>query len=1054
MMVSFMEWVISASALIVVVLLLRGLLGKRISAGLRYGLWAVVLIRLLVPVSLAVTVPQLPKWTPPEVMQEDSVYVLPVSSLPLESSGVYVTEDGSLGDSNSFGYPRLTSDGERVVRYADKITPLELLKWVWIIGAAALGIVLAVFNLRFSRRLRRVRRPLEGSNAPIPIYAAPALPSPCLVGLFFPAVYVTEEAAANPAMLRHVLAHELTHYNHLDHLWSVLRGVALAVHWWNPLVWLAVVCSRRDGELACDEGALKQLGDSERAAYGETLLSLVTAKVRPADLLSFTTTMSGGKRSLRERIQRIAHQPRQLASAVVAVVIVLSLSVLVAFGQAKEPEAHPGEDRLPSEAAPVDTAAPNDWQNAEITVDESGIAHIRYPLQDGVRDLSSRPIPAPQEWMEPGSLESRKGAAALQYSPDIWARLVSETDGWLVACYERGVAAADTYVYKTEDGGLNWTEVTMPGTSWHIADVGFLSPERLIVAQRLFDGAPCFITKDGGETWEEIELPDVQVLSIGSIADTVYMDIGVHEGDPATFTMTSFDMGDNWTVSSPAGLRRYILTDLDHDGLTDSLQLRQTEDSGFTLWELKFTASYMSSPTWEGEAIEHHTGWTSFFLCHMNGEEYLLQYTPYMSTGNGYYSYKLFYLTASGGEVVIQENSVEFDINFDLDSHQFYPETISAFMEEINALLAQSELLVNTDENLIGTFQKEGRLYDSLWWLDDIRNDSLTLLDALRNYAKFAGGYPDENAAFPEMDLDHDGKPDELVLRTEPDPLGWSYDGTVWTLQCDLSGGGTWEIEGKPSLPGENAVFLYRMDGEDYLLVYTPYFWHGQGYYDYRLIWLDGSREVVVQENSVDFSVRFRTYPELEEPGFEPEAIAAFMDEVNALLAGSVQLVNTNIYLEQVFTGHGRLYDDLYWLDDKWREDGLTMLEILQNYGSYFGDHPDSAWSMLADLLEGLTEEDVPMFDGDTAELVRLLRSAERGSRFYTWSSEADAYVGNGAEEEDYTIWNLPLADGSTLWLLACEEKPSVLMIYETPEETVSAFYTAPELKNLILSND
>ena len=91
MTVSFMEWVISASALIVVVLLLRGLLGKRIGAGLRYGLWAVVLIRLLVPVSffsLPAVMPQLPKWTPPEVMQEESIYVLPVSSLPLENSGV------------------------------------------------------------------------------------------------------------------------------------------------------------------------------------------------------------------------------------------------------------------------------------------------------------------------------------------------------------------------------------------------------------------------------------------------------------------------------------------------------------------------------------------------------------------------------------------------------------------------------------------------------------------------------------------------------------------------------------------------------------------------------------------------------------------------------------------------------------------------------------------------------------------------------------------------------------------------------------------------------
>lgn len=110
------------------------------------------------------------------------------------------------------------------------------------------------------------------------------------------------------------------------------------------------MCNRRDGELACDKGALKRLGDSERAAYGATLLLLVTVKVRPADLLSLTTTMPGGKRSLRERIQRIAHQPKQLVSAVAAVVIVLSLSVLVAFGQAREKKTSQDRD-IPSSSS-------------------------------------------------------------------------------------------------------------------------------------------------------------------------------------------------------------------------------------------------------------------------------------------------------------------------------------------------------------------------------------------------------------------------------------------------------------------------------------------------------------------------------------------------------------------------------------------------------------------------------------------------------------------------------------------------------------------------------
>ena len=80
-----------------------------------------------------------------------------------------------------------------------------------------------------------------------------------LMGLLRPCLYLPGEDWSGQA-LSFILRHELTHYRHLDHIWSILRGIALAVHWWNPLVWLAVVYSRRDGELACDEGALKRLG--------------------------------------------------------------------------------------------------------------------------------------------------------------------------------------------------------------------------------------------------------------------------------------------------------------------------------------------------------------------------------------------------------------------------------------------------------------------------------------------------------------------------------------------------------------------------------------------------------------------------------------------------------------------------------------------------------------------------------------------------------------------------------------------------------------------------
>ena len=57
--------------------------------------------------------------------------------------------------------------------------------------------------------------------------------TPCLFGLFRPAIYVTPEASGDPALLAHTLAHEETHYRHGDHIWSALRCLCLVVHWYR-----------------------------------------------------------------------------------------------------------------------------------------------------------------------------------------------------------------------------------------------------------------------------------------------------------------------------------------------------------------------------------------------------------------------------------------------------------------------------------------------------------------------------------------------------------------------------------------------------------------------------------------------------------------------------------------------------------------------------------------------------------------------------------------------------------------------------------------------------
>ena len=363
-----LEWVLTSSFLILAVLALRALLGRRVSAGLKYALWAVVLVRLLVPVQLFTT-----PVTGSSVMRETGVEqwvtlpALPSDPIPAASPAL-APAPTQLPDGTLIVYQ---PNPAPVTVKTQPIPSLRALGWLWLTGTAAMTAALVLSNLRFARRLRRMRIFLEGVSCPVPVYTALALPSPCLFGLFRPAVYLTPQTAEDPAMLRHVLAHETTHLRHFDHLWNVLRSAALALHWWNPLVWLSAVLSRRDCELACDEGALKRLGDGERFAYGRTLLALVTQRPRPRDLLRCATTMTGGQKSVFDRVNRIAKAPKRWLGAAVLAVVLAALACACAFGSAAEPDQTPSPSpgpSAPAEPSPLPTGP--DWLDLDMDIPE------------------------------------------------------------------------------------------------------------------------------------------------------------------------------------------------------------------------------------------------------------------------------------------------------------------------------------------------------------------------------------------------------------------------------------------------------------------------------------------------------------------------------------------------------------------------------------------------------------------------------------------------------------------------------------------------------------
>lgn len=339
-------WALTSSLLILAVLLLRLLLREDLSARARYALWAVVLVRLLIPFQLSVPNLSLPDAAglaptfsdPLEDFQDTGIYAFPTGEVNPDlasSSGTDIVSYG-ITSRQILGLPVQYIDGcdvateEGLVSYALYLPLSYLLLLLWAAGALAVGTALLVSNLRFSRRLR-LDVPLH-IGFPMKIYVVAGLPSPCLFGLRRPAIYLPPEIAGDETARAHVLAHEYTHYRHRDHIWSLLRCLCLVFHWYNPLVWAAALLSKRDGELACDEGAVARLGEAERIPYGRTLVSMVAQRsLRPADLLSCSTSMTGGARTIRRRVTQLIQHPRTKKAALTMAAVALICASLVVF---------------------------------------------------------------------------------------------------------------------------------------------------------------------------------------------------------------------------------------------------------------------------------------------------------------------------------------------------------------------------------------------------------------------------------------------------------------------------------------------------------------------------------------------------------------------------------------------------------------------------------------------------------------------------------------------------------------------------------------------------
>ena len=333
-----MQWIVSSSVLILVVIALRYVLRGKLSLRMQYALWLLVLVRLLVPVSFGASDLSVMNAVPERApTMQQGTYKQDIigerNDAPANAGTVGVPAQ-SMSEAAPPDLVQNVTTATVTAPTVEKTDWARIAKTVWLAGAAALGLVFLAVNLRFGKKLRRSRERVEETDACLPVYESGETDTPCLFGVAKPSIYVTPDTRTEAETLRYALAHEQTHYRHGDNLWAVLRGVCLALHWYNPLVWWAAELSRRDAELACDEATIRRIGESERAAYGRTLIRM-TCEKRPALLVTATMMTDSGK-GLKERISLLVKKPKTAAYTAVAVLLIACLSIACTFTGGRE----------------------------------------------------------------------------------------------------------------------------------------------------------------------------------------------------------------------------------------------------------------------------------------------------------------------------------------------------------------------------------------------------------------------------------------------------------------------------------------------------------------------------------------------------------------------------------------------------------------------------------------------------------------------------------------------------------------------------------------------
>ena len=487
---------LTACIIVAIVLAVRLLAGKKLPRRFSYAMWGLVLLRLILPVSLPspVSIFTPTDYTPQYTIYEDLAEAVPptpsfpsielvpetpaasdeeaAASIPKESSETSPTESvpaETEPDSDVVASLPVSDNPQNGLD--EQLLPVAG-SCIWICGVLLLlmggaGTYLVLLQKYktaclyhdqqlFDRCNRLLRHPLRRRVA---LYTSACAESPMVIGYLRPRI-ILPDGVFPEEQLECMVVHELIHIRRGDHLIRLVSLAVTCVHWFNPLIWLALKYSAKDMELSCDEAALSRLGSNAAATYAGALLDLSVRQHRlVSPLLMF------GESNLKTRIKNaLSYKKPALWVSIAAVLLLTAGAVVLLTDPIREPAIIQSGDTIQANLAgiPLTVTAdeqtvallnPEDWQQTD---------SVPVPEQLAALDIETKDCEIVLSQTDPVAILRRDGTETSYTVP-------LGTEETLRA---RLLEASDEYAMLPDDQQQILSAVVNAETMWGLRDYG------------------------------------------------------------------------------------------------------------------------------------------------------------------------------------------------------------------------------------------------------------------------------------------------------------------------------------------------------------------------------------------------------------------------------------------------------------------------------------------------------------------------------------------------------------------------------------------------------